>query len=87
MKYVYFEKAGNNKSSCFPVFFQCRQRHYKTNFTIFHNNDYSTFWRIPENFFKQNFKYNPQNHTYDNLNKLTYRDIQQYSTVRKIGLG
>lgn len=65
MANVIFEKAGklNDKED---VFLMSRQRKYKHDQTIFHNNDYHTLVTIPLLFFKQHFKYDHKTRTYKN---------------------
>ena len=83
MKYVYFMKAGNYHRSLreakHKVFFTSHNRQQSQSETVFHHNDFSTYWRIPRPFFKDNFQYETLTGIY--RTDLTYLEINQFTEV------
>jgi hypothetical protein len=83
MKTVLFLVAGNKTAESElnnEVFLQSNNRRYdmKDPF-IYHRNDFTTFYYIPMEFYKDNFKYERQSGIY--RNDLTYSDLLPYAEI------
>ena len=83
---VYFRKAGKKISqSNETVFFTSESRIKSLNETIFHRNDFNSEWRIPNDFFKEHFKYEHGSGIY--RTKMAYKDIEQFLDVQNLKMG
>lgn len=78
MSNVKFLKAGQH-SVHENIIFWTKNRQDAKRKTVFHNNDFSSVWSLPEKFFKANFKYDHQSKRYET--RLTYQAIKPYLTV------
>ena len=82
---VYFRKAGDygkQVKHAQPVFFRSEQRMRSLNEAVFHRNDYNSEWRIPDDFFREHFRYEHSTGIY--RTDLHYCDIVQFLTVEKL---
>ena len=61
------------------IIFWTKNRQDAQRKTVFHNNDYSSIWSIPSDYFKEHFKYDRESKRYET--RKTYKDIEQYLTV------
>ena len=78
MKYVYFQNSGRIETSKTNVFLCCLYR-LKTRFSSFYSrNDLTYNYRIPETFFKRNFKYNRFSGVYANNGNISERDMLKF---------
>lgn len=82
MKTIYFRKAGLIPTNLDNFFLTSKHR-VKVNSTIFHNNDYSTEYRFPVEFFKRHFVYNRSTGIYKT--NLCNKDVARFSNVIKHG--
>ena len=58
MKKIKFLKAGKHDHySRFDLFLTSENRRKAAKGTVFHRNDYSTVYSFPEDYFRENFKY------------------------------
>jgi len=73
---VYFLKAGL-PNLLDKVFFSSRSREKTATPRIYHRNKYSSFWRIPDMFFKRHFKYERWSGIY--RTNLRYIDIEKFA--------
>lgn len=78
MSNVKFLKAGQY-SIHENIIFWTKNRQDAKRKTVFHNNDYSSIWSLPEKFFKENFKYDRETMRYET--RLTYKDIKPFLAV------
>ena len=79
---IYFLLAGDMTRPAKqnePILFTSKKRCKRVPSTVFHNNSYSTFYRIPEWLFHTKFKYNRSTAVYEN--SLTYGDLVKYAEV------
>ena len=77
---IKFLKAG--KFEHMPndtIFLQSRNRQYSEPTTVFHHNNFSTYWIFPVEFFKANFKYNHSSGVYKT--QLTYFDCNKFAEI------
>lgn len=76
--YVNFLKAGTYPDYEQVIFFSAHRQAAKRK-TIFHNNDKSSVYRLPNWFFKEYFTYDRSAGIY--RTKLLYKEVKQYLTV------
>lgn len=80
-----FELAGKRKDNE-PVFLMSLHRTYKANQTIFHHNNYHTVVHIPNNVFKEHFKYNHSSGIYVNLTGMVWAELRRVADIKTIDL-
>lgn len=66
MKTVYFLKAGQHNKFSNETFYITSKHRKKSlkSIVVYHNNDYSTIYKFPIEFFRENFKFNYKTHRY-----------------------
>ena len=79
MKNIIFVKAGTFEDSD-KVYFTSRNRKKNLSYSIYHNNDYTTEFIIPQNVFKEHFTFDRSAGVYDN--QLTYGQLKALSGVK-----
>ncbi len=78
---IYFLLAGI-KTDNENIFFLSRNRHKTIPSSVVHNNKHSTFWKIPSDVFKANFKYNHKTGQYEPVGELRkFKDIEKYAEI------
>ena len=75
-----FELAGKRKANE-QVFLMSEHRCYNQNRPIFHKNDYHTIVKIPDNIFKTHFRYKHSNGIYENLTKITWKELDKVANI------
>ena len=80
LKMVRFNVAGKQKPYD-KVFLTSRHRSYKKVDTIFHRNDYHTEIKMDKEVFKTNFKFNKSTWIYDNLTKITWKELEEIADI------
>ena len=79
MKNTIFVKAGTFKDSR-KVYFTSKCRKKNLSYDIYHNNDYTTEFIIPQKVFKENFTFDRSAGVYHN--QLTYGQLKALSGVK-----
>ena len=79
MRNIIFVKAGTFKDSD-KVYFSSRSRKKNLSYGIYHNNDYTTEFIIPQNVFKEHFTFDHSAGVYHN--QLTYKQLKTLSNVK-----
>ena len=76
---VKFLSAGKFISNSTERVFLTSKNRKAAKGTIMHNNDYSTVWSFPNDFFRANFLYEPSTGIY--RTNLRYYEIEKYSEI------
>ena len=79
MRNIIFAKAGTFKDSD-KVYFSSRSRKKNLSYGIYHNNDYTTEFIIPQNVFKEHFAFDRSTGVYHN--QLTYGQLKALPGVK-----
>ena len=79
MRNIIFVKAGTFKDSD-EVYFSSRSRKKNLSYGIYHSNDYTTEFIIPQNVFKEHFTFDRSAGVYHN--QLTYGQLKALSGVK-----
>ena len=79
MKNIIFAKAGTFKDLD-KVYFSSRSHKKTLSYGIYHNNDYTTEFIIPQNVFKEHFTFDRSAGVY--RNQLTYGQLKALSGVK-----
>ena len=79
MRNIIFAKAGTFKDTD-EVYFPSRCRKKNLSYDIYHHNDYTTEYLIPQNVFKEHFTFNRSTGVY--YNQLTYGQLKALPGVK-----
>lgn len=76
--YISFLKAGTYQDYENVIFFSKHRQAAKLK-GVYHNNDKTSIYKIPKDFYKTHFTFNSKTGFYEN--SLTYKDIKQFLTI------